>query len=189
MNDERYFGVSIETWGEGLRAVDDESLGQLGWALQELGAAGPATGAGGLAGGPGATFGVYASSEDAEAPEVWLSVADRATRIFDDACTKAGLSHRGIARVEVVTEEYLDRDLSQETETYLGVSELARELQVSRQRVSELRMSEAFPAPIAELAAGPVWKGSSLKRFIAGWDRRPGRPRKSLSAKIKSSEG
>ena len=178
MTDERYFGVSIETWGKGPRAIDDEGLGQLSWALRELGAAGPATGAGGLAGGPGATFGIYVSDEDAEVDEVWLTVTGRALRTFDDACTKAGLSHHGIARIEVMTERYLDRDLTREPETYLGVSEVARELRVSRQRVSELRTSEAFPAPIAELAAGPVWKGSSLKRFVAGWDRRPGRPRK-----------
>jgi hypothetical protein len=81
-----------------------------------------------------------------------------------------------------MTEEYLNREIDQEPDTYLGVTELARELRVSRQRVSELRRSEAFPAPIAELAAGPVWKGSSLKRFIEGWERRPGRPRKERRA-------
>jgi hypothetical protein len=182
VNEERYFGVSIETWGEGPRAIDDERLGELGWTLRELGAAGPATGAGGLSGGPGATFGVYVVDDDAHPADVWISVTGRAIGLFEDACVKAGVSHGGIAHVEIMTDEYLDREIAQEPETYLGVTELARELQVSRQRVSELRTSEAFPAPIVELAAGPVWKSSSLRRFIEGWDRRPGRPRKDRGA-------
>ncbi|MBA3738529.1 MAG: hypothetical protein H0W97_08155 [Actinobacteria bacterium] len=177
MNEELYFGVSIETWGSGPNAVDDERLGALGWALGELGAAGPAVGSGGLAGGPGATFGIYVPEEPAH-PKVWTAVTQRAVAIFEDACTKAGIAHDGIAHVEILTEEYFDREVEQEPETYLGVSEVARELGVSRQRVAELRRSEAFPAPIADIAAGPVWKGSSLTRFIEGWERRPGRPRK-----------
>jgi hypothetical protein len=182
VNEERYFGVSIATWGEGPRVIEDERLGALSWALGELGAASPAAGAGGLAGGPGATFGVYALENDANPTAVWLTVVERAISLFEDACVKAGVSHGGIADVEVMTEEYLNREIDQEPDTYLGVTELARELRVSRQRVSELRRSEAFPAPIAELAAGPVWKGSSLKRFIEGWERRPGRPRKERRA-------
>ena len=174
MNEEQYFGVSIETWGEGPRAIDDERLGALAWALGELGAAGPAVGAGGLAGGPGATFGVYVLDDGSNPAVAWASVAERAITVFGDACTKAGLSHGGIAHVEILTEEYFDRDVEQEPETYLGVTEVARELGVSRQRVSELRRAETFPAPIADLAAGPVWKGSSLRRFIEGWERRPG---------------
>jgi hypothetical protein len=178
VSEERYFGVSIETWGEGPHAIDDERLGALGWALDELGAAGPAVGAGGLAGGPGATFGVYVVDDRANPTDAWTIAAERAITVFGDACSKAGISHGGIAHVEILTEEYFDREVDQDPETFLGVSEVARELGVSRQRVSELRRSEAFPAPIADLAAGPVWKGSSLRRFIEGWERRPGRPRK-----------
>lgn len=187
MNGERYFGVSIETWGEGPSAIDDERLGQLDWALRELGAAGPAIAVGGIAGGPGAMFGVSVPEEETDPTEVWFAVTERAIRIFGDACVKAGISFGGIAHVEVMTEEYLDREVDEEPETYLGVTEVARELHVSRQRVSELRRSEAFPAPIADLAAGPVWKGSSLKRFIEGWERRPGRPRKDANEASASS--
>src|SRR5919106_865920 len=130
MNEDGYFAVSIETWGEGPHAIDNE----------------------------------------------------RAITLWEHACEKAGVSHGGIAHVEILTEEYLDRENDQEPETYLGVSEVADELGVSRQRVSELRKAEGFPAPIADLAAGPVWKGSSLRRFIEGWERRPGRPRKDRAA-------
>lgn len=182
MSGNRYFGVSIDTWGEGPDAIDDERLGALGWALGELGAAGPAVGAGGLAGGPSATFGVYVVDQPADPASMWATVAERAVIVFEDASSKAGVSHGGIAHIEILTDEYFDREIQQEPETYLGVSEVARELGVSRQRVSELRRAEAFPAPIADLAAGPVWNGSSLKRFISGWERRPGRPRKRTAA-------
>ena len=178
MNEDRYFGASIETWGEGPHAIGNEQLEALAGALGELGAAGPAVGGGGLAGGPGATFGVYVVNEPANPAVMWTTVAQRAIALFEDACAKAGVSHGGIAHVEILTEEYVDRELEQEPETYLGVSEVARVLGVSRQRVSELRRSEGFPVPIAELAAGPVWKGSSLRRFTDSWERRPGRPRK-----------
>lgn len=177
MSEERYLAVSVETWGEGPNAIDDEWIETLMLALGELGAAGPAVGVGGLSGGVGATFGVYLSAGVPDV-EVWPIVAERAIRIFDDACTKAEIPHGGVANLEIMTEEYFDRDIDQEAETYLGVTEVARELRVSRQRVSELRASDAFPAPIAELAAGPVWRGSTLKRFLADWERKPGRPRK-----------
>ena len=189
MNEERYFGVSIETWGEGPHAIDDERLGALGWALDELGARGPAVGAGGIAGGPGATFGVYVADKPAKPASVWTAVVERGVTVFGDACSKAGISHGGIAHVEILAEEYFDREIDQDPETYLGVSEVAHELGVSRQRVSELRRSDAFPAPIADLSAGPVWKGSSLRRFIEGWERRPGRPPKDRSASRVPSEG
>jgi hypothetical protein len=177
VNGERYLSVSIESWGDGPHVIDDDRIETLMWALGELGAAGPAVGVGGLAGGVSATFGLSVAAGEPDLG-VWPVVAERSVRIFDDACTKAGITHGGVANLEIMTEEYFDRDLNREPETYLGVTEVARELHVSRQRVSELRTSEAFPAPIAELAAGPVWRGSTLKRFMAGWERRPGRPRK-----------
>jgi hypothetical protein len=101
--------------------------------------------------------------------------------MFLDACKDRHLSHGGIARVDLLTDAYLEREIDQEPERYLGVTEVARELGVSRQRVSELRARPGFPAPIAELAAGPVWKASSLMRFLESWERKPGRPRRKVS--------
>ena len=83
--------------------------------------------------------------------------------------TLADVSHGGIADLEIMTEEYSDRELDREPETYLGVTEVARELHVSRQRVSELRRSDAFPAPIAELLLGHV-------PVLVGKDRGVDRP-------------
>jgi len=93
----------------------------------------------------------------------------------------AHLTHRGIARVDLLTDAYLEREIDREPEGFLGVTEVARELGVSRQRVSELRVKPGFPAPVAELSAGPVWKASSLRRFLASWERKPGRPRRKVS--------
>ncbi len=166
------FSVSIETWGEGPTSVDDEALAELSPMLGELGATGVAASAGGLAGGPGATFSLLGGPDRTAIGEV----VDRAVGWFEIACEKVRLHHGGIARVDVMSWPYLERLLSQEPESYLGVSELAAELHVSRQRVSELRTREDFPAPVANLAAGPVWKLSNLKRFLAEWPRKPGRP-------------
>lgn len=175
MTEERYFSISIETWGAGVKTIADDTVVELSNLLGELGAEGASTSAGGLAGGLGATFGIYALDDGH--PSTWSSVTNRGLEIFEAACEKLGLT-QGIARVDVMGGEYLDRELDREPETYLGVTEVARELGVSRQRVSELRTSIAFPAPVAEIAAGPVWRGSSLKRFIDTWERKPGRPRK-----------
>ena len=60
----------------------------------------------------------------------------------------------------------------------VGVTEVAHELGVSKQRVSALRSSGQFPSPIADLAAGPVWLRSSVTRFHQNWARKSGRPRK-----------
>jgi hypothetical protein len=97
---------------------------------------------------------------------------------FERACTQVGITHGGIARADVMTDPYLDRWLTREPERYAGVSEVGALLGVSRQRVAELRGKPGFPAPIAEISAGPIWEVSSLNRFLESWERRPGRPRK-----------
>lgn len=53
----------------------------------------------------------------------------------------------------------------------VGVAEVAALLGVSRQRVSQLAASESFPAPEAQLAAGPVW----LRAAVEQWARSTGR--------------
>lgn len=60
----------------------------------------------------------------------------------------------------------------------VGVSELAKLLDVSRQRASELARSRQFPKPIAVLASTPVWLEDAVKQFASKWTRRSGRPRK-----------
>jgi hypothetical protein len=170
------FSIRIETWGSPPGDVD--LLLDLIEALEALGMRGAVSGAGGLAGGAGATFGVEVPSggSDPMAEAVRLGID-----AFERACTQVGITHGGIARADVMTDAYLDRRLTREPERYAGVSEVAALLGVSRQRVAELRGKPGFPSPIAEISAGPIWEVSSLNRFLAEWERRPGRPRKATA--------
>jgi hypothetical protein len=173
------FTIDIETWGDGADAYDPDAVMELVDALVSRGAQGAVTSAGGLAGGVGAIFSVDGRHRDPAAASG--AVVRDGVRMFLDACRELHLPHRGIARVDLLTDAYLEREIDQEQEGYLGVTEVARELGVSRQRVSELRARPGFPAPIVELAAGPVWKASSLRRFLDSWERKPGRPRSKVS--------
>ena len=84
-----------------------------------------------------------------------------------------------VDRLQIERVEDLQRTLDVPTHTgFLGVAELADALGVSRQRVSELARSHDFPKPVAELKSGPIWRRSSVARFIGTWPRRRGRPPK-----------
>lgn len=65
----------------------------------------------------------------------------------------------------------------------MGATEVAAYLEVSRQRVLELRQkNKNFPEPVQRLSSGPVWDKRAIDDFIDQWDRTPGRPRKDASA-------
>ncbi|HYP23268.1 MAG TPA: hypothetical protein VEV43_06825 [Actinomycetota bacterium] len=66
----------------------------------------------------------------------------------------------------------------------VGVTEIAELLGTSRQRASELARSPKFPAPLADLAAGPVWPKPVVARFAEEWERKPGRPRSKTSERL-----
>jgi len=57
----------------------------------------------------------------------------------------------------------------------VGASEVGAMLGVSRQRVHQLRESSAFPAPLVEVAMGPLWDARAVEAFARDWSRRPGR--------------
>jgi len=65
----------------------------------------------------------------------------------------------------------------------VGVDEVAKMLDVSKQRASELARRANFPKPIARLASGPVWKKASIARHARTWDRRPGRKKALATSK------
>lgn len=59
----------------------------------------------------------------------------------------------------------------------LGVAEVAKQLDVTKQRAAELaRTHRLFPPPLAELASGPVWTAWQIGSFQRSWARKPGRP-------------
>lgn len=166
--------VSIETWGDGFESYEEDAIFELVPMLSELGAAGPVSGAGGLSGGPSATLSLPWPRDLG-----FADVVGAAVELFETACEKVGLEHRGIAQVDALDDGLLDLELAREAQGYVGVTEIARLLGVSKQRVAELRRRRDFPAPIAELAAGPMWTRASLNRFVQAWPRKPGRPRTS----------
>lgn len=58
----------------------------------------------------------------------------------------------------------------------MGVAEIAELLNVTRQRVHQLRALDGFPEPTASLAIGDVW----LRSDIEAWAQtRPARAKKS----------
>lgn len=59
-----------------------------------------------------------------------------------------------------------------------GVTEVADLLGITRQRLSKLRERREFPAPVAVLASGPVWRARDLSTFAEGWQRKAGRPKR-----------
>jgi DNA-binding CsgD family transcriptional regulator len=130
----------------------------------------------GLGGGDG--IGVQASIKAASPSEAAALVVDG----FRAACAKAGIRLRDIGRVDVMTEEYLDRWVGVSPPELVGVAEVAELLAVSKQRVSELHRREDFPEPVAVLATGPIWQLPAVKAFASTWARRPGRPALDMNA-------
>ena len=60
----------------------------------------------------------------------------------------------------------------------VGLSEIAKMLGVSRQRVGQLAQDYAdFPSPVADLASGRIWETSAIETWAQAHPvRRPGRP-------------
>jgi hypothetical protein len=79
--------------------------------------------------------------------------------------------------VEVLTVDELERRADQPTmPTLVGASEVADILHVTRQRVHQVRSHKGFPAPLVEVAMGPLWDERAVQRFAREWDSKPGRP-------------
>jgi len=62
----------------------------------------------------------------------------------------------------------------------MGSTEIGSLLGVSRQRAAQLAAEyDDFPAPVATLAAGRIWKRADIEAWIAAHPDRPtGRPRR-----------
>jgi predicted DNA-binding transcriptional regulator AlpA len=63
----------------------------------------------------------------------------------------------------------------------VGTADIARRLGVTRQRVGQLRQRGDFPAPVARLGLGQLWRWSEVDAWATTWRRRPGRPPKNES--------
>ena len=114
---------------------------------------------------------------DIDAPTA-EGAAEAAVTAFRLAAAQSGLPEWPVVRVGVMTVEDQETALGEPSfPDILGVTEAARLLRVSRQRVDQLRAEHPdFPKPIVRLASGPIWLRSSIEGFDRRWHRRPGRP-------------
>ena len=97
--------------------------------------------------------------------------------VVQDAAKMAAPPDWPVVQVQVIDWAEFERQLEQPTHPdIIGVSELAEILDVSKQRASELARQRTFPRPFVQLASGPVWHEPTVRRFVAEWKRRPGRP-------------
>lgn len=60
----------------------------------------------------------------------------------------------------------------------MGVGEVCARLGVTVQRVHVLRDRPDFPAPVATLRCGVIWRTEDIEKYAARRKRTPGRPRK-----------
>lgn len=82
---------------------------------------------------------------------------------------------------EILTEDEYVRRAEEPTLPHLmSAPEVADLLDVTRQRVHQLRSLAAFPAPLVELRTGPIWDAAAVEKFAREWTRKPGRPAKKV---------
>jgi len=98
---------------------------------------------------------------------------------LSDALEKAGIRVTSDPMdIEIMTLEELVADNTQSLPRFLGAADIAAMLEVSRQRVYQLRDEQAFPAPVAALARGELWDRRDVVRWSRSeWRREPGRPK------------
>ena len=95
------------------------------------------------------------------------SAVEQGVEALQEAAATVGLPAGPVVEVEASTlEELSDDGAGSEVPPLIGITELADVLGVSHQLVTVLVRARGFPAPAAELNAGPVWTLSSVDRFI-----------------------
>jgi len=83
-----------------------------------------------------------------------------------------------IIAANAMTTEESDRRLNAPRDRYIAIAEIAAMLGVSKQRVVQLTARDDFPAPVAALKCGKIWRAGDLSTFADGWHRKAGRPPK-----------
>jgi hypothetical protein len=156
--------VHVEAAGDGV--VEAEMLDQLVDELADCHAA-----VNGGNGRYGAQFDVFGPDADAAvrgALDIWVTAVEQ-----------VGLPAWPVVRVEAMTVAEQEAELGRPGfPALVGVSEAARMLGVSKQRLAQLASRPEFPEPMVTLASGPVWLTSGIRGFERRWPRKPGRPAK-----------
>jgi hypothetical protein len=119
----------------------------------------------------------YGATLSIDGPLDASGAVDTGVRIFTEQARAADLPDWPVVRVEALTfSEHNAWVGERNLPDLVGVTEIARELGISRQRATKLTKQQGFPEPIAELASGSVWARPSLDRFREERTRKPGRP-------------
>lgn len=156
-------------WSVGFEAAAHDDLvsvavEQLWPLLEALGSHSPAVGGGGDR---------YDGQFTVEAPDV-ASAMTKALRLWRKAAEAAGLPAWPIIHAEIQTAAEQERLLAEPQPELVGVSEIAAILGTTRNRAWQVTKKVDFPAPLAELAGGPVWALPVVARFLEQWPRRRG---------------
>lgn len=103
---------------------------------------------------------------------------------MDDAVVRlAAIADGEPVAIEILTHTEADRRNAEPRFPPLaGIAEVAQILGINKQRASQLQTRTGFPPPVAVLRSGPVWRARDIEAFGVGWERRPGRPRKTVLA-------
>lgn len=97
------------------------------------------------------------------------------TEVVQKALVDAGLPHWPVVRAEAVRQDRLEAELeAPPMPEVLGVTEVAKLLGVTRQRLAVIRRDhENFPKPFTVLAATPLWYREAIDEWRKTWSRRP----------------
>lgn len=99
------------------------------------------------------------------APDAATAV-EKGVDVFRQAETTAGLEESAVIEVEAPTLDELGERSSTEVPELLDITQVAGMLAVDHRMVTILVRSKGFPAPAAELHAGPVWTRRSISDFL-----------------------
>jgi hypothetical protein len=113
---------------------------------------------------------------DADTPNQAALAAEAVVITVGDSIPPAGCA---ISALTVLDDAAVARlDERERFPELVGIAELAELGGMTRQQASRLQTRQGFPAPVAQLRAGPVWRLGDITAFIESWTRKPGRPSK-----------
>ncbi len=111
--------------------------------------------------------------------------------LIEKMAGKADMPAWPVVRAEAIRQDVLEAENRRPTLPELvSAPEAADILGVSSQRLHELAASKAgFPEPVYELRTGKLWLRDAIEAFGRRWDRKPGRPSRTVSAARSSLPG
>lgn len=84
-----------------------------------------------------------------------------------------------LVHMETMPWEDFEAELETGPPELMGIREIADFLgDMTRQRAHQIVSRDDFPRPVAKLASGSIWLGSTVRRWATTWERREGRPPK-----------